>query len=181
MSSILKVLFRSPLVCALALLALGACTSTGGSAGSGNPVRVTLRNYRANQVFELVGESHTDPVAYYSQPRSNASLKVVSDKLADALKKEIDRRGFKHNKKPGRAPSQGGSVLSWSMEIAGPSGIDHWLVGPGTGAKQLQAFQESRSVFFELYNATFAYQAVENDKGKGFFDSGRPNPSGIRQ
>jgi len=181
MSSIPHVLFRPALVCALTLVSLGACASTSGSGGSGDPVRVSLRSYRANQVFELVGESHTNRVDYYSRPRANASLKVVSDKLADALRKELDRRGFQRNKKTGRAPSRGGSILTWSLEIAGPNGIDHWLVGPGTDAKQQQAFQESRRVFFELYNATFAYQAVENDKVKDFFASGRPNPAGIRQ
>ncbi|MAB81057.1 MAG: hypothetical protein CMJ89_17050 [Planctomycetes bacterium] len=181
MSSIPHVLFRRALVCALALVSLGACASTSGSGGSGEPVRVTLRSYRGNQLFQLVAESHTNRVDYYSRPRANASLKVVSDKIADALRKELDRRGFQRNKKPGRAPSQGGSILTWSLEIAGPNGIDHWLVGAGTDAKQQQAFQESRRIFFELYNATFAYQAVENDKGKDFFYNGRPNPSGIRQ
>lgn len=167
------------LILVVATLLLGAaCRST--SIGSGEMVRMTLRDYRSGHQFEIAGESHTNRVEYYSHTRTEASRKVVPDEIAAALADELGRRGFEGHRKAGRAPSQGGSVLSWGLEVASSAGVEHWVVGPGTERGEQLAFQEARKVFLELYNATTSWQTVENDKGRSFFE-GQGRPAGARQ
>jgi len=184
MSSFLTVLLRYVLVsaCALSLsLSATGCASSGSSGGKGEKVRISLRGYKGNQFFELVSESHTNPVEYYSQARTSAARKIIDDELVVALAKEMGKRGFKKNKKPGRAPSQGGSVLTWGIEVARDSGVDHWVVGRGTPGDEMIAFGKVHTVFLEVYNAYNSYQTVTNQSGRNIFDTPKSPPAGVRQ
>ena len=153
----------------LAFLPFGACASTG-SGSDGDRVRITLHDYRNGQFFELAGESHTNRVEYYSTSRSSAARKIITDTKANSLANEMLKRGFKKNHKPGRAPSQGGSLLTWGLEVSRNDEIQHWVVGKGTEIGQQQEFQKTRKAFLDMYNAAFSFQTIENEKGRSFFD-----------
>ena len=174
MSSLRSVLLHSALAL-VPLFTTSGCSSTGGSSADGGKVRVTLRDYKGGRSFELVGQSHTNRLEYYSKVRDSAGRKIVPDDIARALVGELEKRGFKKNRKPGRAPSQGGQLLTWGFEVADTSGVDHWVIGRGSDPAETQAFLASHQVFFELYNTVTSYQTVENEKGRSFFD-GNPAP-----
>lgn len=157
------------------LLCLGfaACASSGGGADTDAPLRVTLRNYRGDQFFELVSEVHTDRVRYYSTPRDSASRKIVDGEVVSALIEELDARGFRKRSKAGRAPSQGGSLLTWGLEVDRGGPVQHWIVGQGTPAEDVLAFQQGMQVFLELYNNVVSFQTIENPDGRQFFENER--------
>jgi len=159
------------------LLTASGCSSTGGSSSDGGRVRVTLRDYKGGHSFELVGESHTSRLEYYSQVRDSAARKIVPDDIAGALVSELNKRGFKKNKKPGRAPSQGGQLLTWGFEVADTSGVDHWVIGRGSSPAEAQAFLNSHQIFFELYNAVTSYQTIQNEQGRSFFNGNTARPA----
>ena len=173
-----KALFRH----AWLLLCLGAasCASSGAEI-SGDELRVTLRNYRAGQNFELVSESHTDRVEYYSTPRDDAARKVVEDDMVAALIGELDKRGFRKQGEVGRAPSQGGSLLTWGLEIDRGGPVEHWIIGQGTEPDELLRFQEGVQVFLELYNNVISFQTIENPEGRNYFDSKTNSAGGLRR
>lgn len=156
--------------CFLASAFLAACASAP-SQPAAIPLLVTLQNLRSGERFQLASESHTDRVTYYSGERSDAARKVQTDEIMSAFVGELDRQGFGKYARPGRAPALGsGDVIRWGLEVEGPSGQAHWLIGTGSPPADWQVFQKCRDTFLQLYNITVSYQAVENAGGRSYFD-----------
>lgn len=132
-------------------------------------MRVTLRNYDAAQLFELVSESHTSRVEYYSQVREDAARKIQSDEVMDALLDELGAQGFEEFAHPGRAPTQKSEVISQSLEIEHGDTTEHWIVGKGSSPVERQRFRECMLAFVQIYNLTASYQALENPQGSQIF------------
>jgi hypothetical protein len=143
-------------------------------------MRVTFRNYGQGARFELVGESHTDRVQYYSQARADASRKIQTDEVMDALIERLEDEGFVTHEQRGPAPdSARGGMITMSLEVARGGDVSHWAVGRGSDPREHQAFLVCMNDFVELYNLTQAYQTIENPEGPGFFEearSKRPSP-----
>jgi len=154
----------------LALPALAACSTPGDPHMATGATRVLLHDYLGGQRFELVSESHTDRVQYYSSPRTDATRKVQLDQVMDALIAELDDLGFSEYRKSGPAPSRGGSVVTRGIEIQRPTGVEHWIVGSGSAPEERLEFNECLSTFMQLYNITQSYQAIENAGGAEVFD-----------
>ena len=164
----------SLLACSLCALVVGCASSSspsgsGGAADDGARMRVTLRDYKGGNVFELVSESHTNRVDYYSAARADASRKIQTDEVMEVLIEELEKQGFKSHRQEGRGPSQGGAVISWGIEVEEGPRTDHWVVGKGSAIDEIQAFSECRDAFLQLYNITASYQAIENPEGKQIF------------
>lgn len=159
---------------ALAASALAACASSGSAAqGDEGALLVSLHDYRQNRVFELASESHTSRVDYYSQSRKDAARKIQSDEVMGALLGELERQGLKDHEAAGPAPSAGGGVLEYGLEVERAGASGHWLIGKGTVPEEAIAFHECAKTFFELYNVTLSLQSVENPEGKALFDRSR--------
>jgi len=164
----------------IGLVSLAGCASPSGSASRDGEHRtcVTLRGYQGDQLFELASESHTDRVEYYSKVRRRAARKVQSDEVMDALVEELDRGGFRRHAQDGPAPSRGGSLLTWSLEIERGEHVEHWIVGQGSQAEERTRFNECMNTFVQLYNVTASYQAVENAEGPDLFEEARARQAG---
>jgi len=164
----------------LGLLALGGallagCASGGGSTSEsteGGRLCVTLFDYAEGRRFSLASESHTDRVAYYSQPRDDAGLKIQADEVVAALVDQMERRGFRRFATEGRAPASGGAVVTRALEIERGGQRSAWIVGKGSEADERRAFFEAMNEFFQLYNISQSYQVIENPGGRDVFDSG---------
>jgi hypothetical protein len=164
-------LSRRALATLLLLPFLAACASSGGGGGGrAQRLRVTLRDYTQGARFELVSESHTDRVTYYSQARSDAARKVQTDEVMRALVREIDGKGFGNHSQEGPAPSQGGRALSRSIEVERDGAVEHWPIGNGSQVDERQAFHVCVDEFLQLYNISASFQAVENPVGRDYFE-----------
>ena len=142
-------------------------------------MRVTLRGYSSGQLFELVSESHTNRVDYYSQSRADAARKIQADEVLEALIDEMESRGFDRHAKSGRAPTQAATkAVSWGFELEVGDEITHWLTGSGAPDEERLAFQECMSAFLQLYNVSASYQTIENPEGPEFFDEPRAGSGG---
>lgn len=154
----------------LSVLPLVACASTG---SGGRALRVALVDFQGGQRFALASESHTDRVEYYSSVRRDASLKVQTDEVMAALVDEFDRLGWSTYAQPGRGPSRGGRAISRSLEVERDGAVQHWVVGDGSELDERRHFAEAMTTFFQLYNITQAFQAIENQEGAELFDERR--------
>ncbi len=181
MSSPLRTLLPRTLRVLFALLLglLSACASAG-AGGAGDRLRVTLLDFAQGQRFELVSESHTDRVAYYSEERRDGARKVEADDVMQALVTELGRQGFGRYHADGAAPTSGHGVITRSFEVESDAGLQHWAVGGGTEPEERIAFNECVKAFLELYNFTSSYQTVDNEKGHGFFEDSKGRPGGGR-
>lgn len=153
-----------------------SCASAGSEARSAAPaerMRVTLRDYEAQQLFELVSESHTSRVEYYSAVRSDAARKIQTDEVVDALIDELEDRGFDDFAQAGQAPSRGNELVSRSLEIERGDKTEHWVVGRGSAADEQLRFHDCMLTFVELYNLTASYQTIENPSGGEIFPQKR--------
>ena len=151
---------------------LAACAATSDPSGTtGDRLRVTLNDYVGGARFELVSESHTDRVAYYSNTRYDAARKIQLDIVMQELITELGRSGFGEFSREGRAPSRGGGVVTRSFEIQSNDGVEHWVVGSGSAPEQRSSFLQCTATFLELYNATQSFQAIENDAGTELFEA----------
>ena len=159
------------------ILLSAACSSSGNRAGdaatSETRMRVTLRNYDAEQLFELVSESHTNRVEYYSHERADAARKIQSDEVMDALVDELDSQGFEEFAQPGRAPTRRNEIVSQAIEIERGDATEHWAVGKGSAAAERLRFRDCMLAFVELYNLTASYQAITNPDGSQIFPRNR--------
>lgn len=152
------------------LLALSSACAAGGSRDASDRLRVTLLDFAKNQRFELVSESHTDRVTYYSEERPDGARKIEADDVMRALVTELDRQGFERYHADGPAPAASHGVLTRSFEIDAEDGLTHWAVGSGSPAEERIAFNECVKAFLQLYNFTSSYQSVDNEKGHEFFE-----------
>jgi len=147
---------------------VASCAST--ESKTGDRLRVTLYDHMGGTSFELVSESHSDRIEYYSTVRSGASRKYQGDRTMAALIEALDDEGFAQYGKGGRAPSATGGVITRSLEIQRNARIDHWAVGEGSAPESKISFHACTNTFLQLYNVTQAYQAIDNESGTGVFE-----------
>ena len=149
-----------------------SCTSTG-SAAPGARLRVTLVDHRAGNRFELVSESHTSSVEYYSTARSDASRKILDDDVMTALIDELDANDFERFARSGRAPSPGGGpgrqVITRSLEIDRGGRVEHWSIGQGSVGAERGKFHACAGAMLQVYSLARSYQAIENPGGPEIF------------
>jgi hypothetical protein len=157
-------------LCLLGLFSAGCSSAGSAPAGDAARLRVTLRDYKGGRRFELVSESHTSRVDYYSEARGDAARKFQSDKVMALLVEELDKQGFDEHEQEGRAPSAGGELITWGLEVQTGDRTRHWIVGRGSAFEDLTDFGECREAFLQLYNVTDSYQAIENPGGKQIFE-----------
>ena len=173
--------------CVLSVLLAFSCSSTPDAPGDrGSALLVTLHDYKNGSRFELASESHTDRVDYYSSERQDAIRKIQTDEVMGAFVAELDKQRFGEYARTGPAPRIGSAdsareALRWGLELVGPAGKLHWLVGKGSTPTDWEDFQSCRSMFLQLYNATMSYQTVTNSKGGQFFDEKARSASGKPQ
>lgn len=164
-----------PHVAGALLVLCASCASTGsGSGGDGARLRVTLRDLRQQQHFELVSESHTSRVDYYSQPRRDGARKIEADEIVAALVTELERQGFDRYLEAGPGPSTSHGVLTRAFEVQQDERVEHWAIGQGTAPEEHAAFNECVEAFLQLYNFTSSFQTVENEAGHAFFEGKEP-------
>lgn len=159
-------------LCLSTLLLLAGCASSGHTGGK---LRVTLVDHAGGRRFELVNESHTSSVEYYSQPRRDAARKIVSDRLLGALLSELNGRGFSDHAQPGAAPSGNASGrVTRSLEVDRGERIDHWSVGSGTDVEERLEFMGCSSAMLEMYNLAQSYQTIDNSGGGAILHGSSP-------
>lgn len=155
---------------ALILGLFASCASTP-SRGAGEALRVTLIDYTEGTRFELVSRTHTDPVAYYSQPRNDASRKIVDDEVAGALVDYLQEQGFTNFSQPGSAPAGGSGRWTRGLEFEGPEGMAHLVTGAGSPNEERQVMVNCTVTFLALYQEAQSFQAIENTSGSAFFQN----------
>lgn len=160
---------------ALMPASLAGCASPSGSssARTGDRLRVTLKDYKSGAYWELVSESHTDRLEYYSTERTGAARKVQTDEVMDALIDELDAQGYDDHAQDGRAPSAGGEVITRALEVDENGDVTHWIVGRGVAPEAWQRFNVCVNQFLQLYNLSASFQTVRNDRGHAFFDEAK--------
>ncbi|MEX1025393.1 MAG: hypothetical protein WD226_09980 [Planctomycetota bacterium] len=154
-----------------------SCAASGPSAE-----RITLREYRVDRaplVFELVSKSSGDELEYFSTTRTDAPRKFVDDELMAALSDHLLKHGCSKYGQAGPAPKRGDAqgLLRSSFEWQAGAEVKHWPIAaplrgvlpPGLIEERTQ-FKGCQQVFLELYNATAAYQAIENTRGNDLFE-----------
>lgn len=152
-----------------------ACSSTPSASGApDDPWRVSLYDYRTQKRFELVNEAHTARVDQYSQMRNSADRKVQTNEIMDELVGWLEEHGFSQLAQPGRAPEQGGSEAVWSMELEGASGARFVLVRKTTPPADHQVCRDLKTGFLQIYNATYAGQAIQLKEGESPFLAPEP-------
>lgn len=161
---------------ALPLLVLAACagprSSNYSSSGESNyispngAIRVTFRDYRSGLVMNLLNESHSDPVEFYSQPRNDASTKIQTDEIVDALLEVFDAKGFERMQYEGPAPQNGGGA-SRAIAVERRGRIQHIVFRPQDARTDRLAFNDCAAAFLEISNLTYGAQTVEGGKFSG--------------
>jgi hypothetical protein len=152
---------------------LCACSSTR-DAVEPTRLRVGLFDYRSEKAFELVSETHTARIAQYGQVRAEASRKVQTDEVMVELVGWLEDEGFAQFAQPGPAPRQGGAEVPWAMEIETEGGVRH-VAGLRTRPQsdQVQCMR-LKAGFLDIYNNTYAGQAVEVREGESPFTAPEP-------
>lgn len=156
-----------------ALGALGASCAGGPATRADAPaaIRVTWRDYETGQHFELVSESHTDPVELYSEVRADASRKVQDDDAMQALLDYFHGEDYDDVAREGRAPRDGRGVVTRAIEVDRDGHVTYLAVGKSSPLRERELLNACTQGFLELYNATQAFQTVDNRGGAGLFDS----------
>ncbi len=168
---LLPLVTLTALVAAVALPLAGGCASTSAaSEAEGDALRITLRDYRVGQRFEIVSRSHTDPVAQYSRRVDDPARKVEEDVVVAKTIEHLASQGFEEFAQVGPAPRAGG--FTKAFEIEGPGGTMHFVVGPGSTAEQQRAMATMARDFIQLYSAIPAFQTVDNPDGARLFEAG---------
>lgn len=168
-----------------ALLLLGACALSACASTPREPsrerdpsraLRVTLRDYRNGQRFELVSESHTSAIELYSQKRASASTKVQSDEVMQGLVDFLREQDFDRHAAPGKAPLQAQGSYTSALEVDRAGQVTHLLGGKAVPAAEQKVLSVCRANFLLLYNETDSWQTVDNRSGEGVFQSSPPQP-----
>jgi hypothetical protein len=172
----------------LVLLLIAACTSSGGASSTsaspaatapakqGQPLRMTVCDYRSGAVFELVNQSHTSAVEQYSKLAGSASRKVQDDEIMSALRAYLDDQGFARLSQVGKAPTYTKGAKAWTLEVADAHGERFLLATPQTGADDMQALRTMLDAVLATYNETQGWQAVDikAKRGEDYFNDQRP-------
>jgi hypothetical protein len=156
----------------LALAALAACGSTGGARpdAKGKPASIVFHDYRSGASLTLVNESHTNRLEQYSKSvrPADATTKVASDEIVDALIQHMASLGFFAKAASGPAPD---TSQEWTqaLEVDAPGGARHMLAQKGIDAGTAKTFREARDAFLEVYNNVFQAQSVEAQPDQQLF------------
>lgn len=149
---------------------LAACQSAPASDGKpGIPTRVSWREYRGEQLLELVNEAHTDRLQQYSEGRADANRKVQSDEIVAALVEHMRSGRYAAFWQPGPAPVAPDGSSMWSLEIEDPSGTFSLVEHTGLALEDKRARRELRQAFIDTYNLTYSLQAVKVKEGESPF------------
>jgi len=141
------------------------------SVEDGTPGRVTLLDYRSQNVLTLVNEAHTDPLEAYTEKRSNASTKVTSNEVFGAMLEYFNDEGWIEISRTGRAPLTATGSMRWALEIESPTGdVQHVAVSLETPKSQMESAIECKLGFMQIFDITQQSQAVENSGGGALFE-----------
>ncbi len=169
---------------ALILPLVASCGSTGGSSRSahaeGEAMRMTFVDHRTQQVCELVSESHTDRLTYYSTPRANASTKVQDDEIMGELLEWLEKNDLGDYAVAGPAPRMGAGMF-WTLEIEGPTGTLHVSETQGTSPDDKQSLRKLMQAVLQTYNITPGYQAVTVDDRSELFKGAKIHEGATKQ
>ena len=160
------------------LLLLPGCAGPGSGGGSGEFLRVALRDYRADARFELVSEGDTDRLKYYSKAREDAGRKFQTDEVMTALVEHLDDEGFSDFAQAGKAPTTGSNVLALSFEVEQGTVIRCWPIGSGSDPGELEHFKTCVRDFLDLYNVSQGFQAVRNPEGHDLLNNSTRQKTG---
>jgi len=155
--------------------ALGGCASTAREPSRerdpSRALRVTLRDYRSGQRFELVSESHTSALELYSEKRASASTKVQSDEVMQGLVDFLREQQFDRHAAPGKAPLQAQGGYTNALEVDRAGQVMHMIGGKSVPAAEQKVLAVCRANFLMLYNQTDSWQTVDNRAGDGVFQT----------
>ncbi len=163
------------MACAAGLLA--ACAGTGSAAPDrfsveeGQPGRVTYVQYGDTTRMTLVNEAHTDPVEAYTEKRADASTKVTSNEVFDAMVGYFEEQGWGAMARSGHAPLASLDGVRWALEVETPAGVEHLTFTLDTPQDRMKAALECKSAFLQIFNLTQQNQAIDNAEGRSLFDS----------
>ncbi len=167
----------------LALFLCGcAASGTSGkerlSLEEGVPTRVSFVDYRNGVRMTLVNEAHTDPVELYSELRTNANTKVISNEVMARMVKYFGEEGFNAHALRGYAPAAARGGELQSIEVESP-GETLFLATVGGESAAANAFRECRTAFLQIQEMTMQAQAIKNEGGDVMFK--QPEPSKKKQ
>jgi hypothetical protein len=157
------------------LLLLAACSSQrSGTTSSdpnapeqkptpGEPVRMTVYDYRTPIQFELVNQSHTTKVDQYSKVRKleEASRKVQEDEVMAALLVWENDNGFQKFAQQGSAPALRSGMRTWALEIETPAGTRYIMEASTASVEDKKQMRKLRDAVIEIFNNTQSWQAVD--------------------
>jgi hypothetical protein len=165
----------------LILSLLAACAATPGASvdGVGAPARVTFSELRNGVTMTLVNESHSDPLALYSQVRNRPGPKVTTDEVMAAMLDHFEDEGW------GRFASAGAAVAITpetyqTLEVDSDGHTTHLLNGPRTPEEARGAFRRCLLAFLQVQELTQQNQAVSNSRGTGIFRDPKAEGGGTR-
>ena len=158
----------------VATLLGSGCAGPGGSGDSGKALRVEFFDYRSNRSLELVSESHTQRLEQYSQVRANANRKVQKDEVMAELVRRLGECSFEQLARPGAAPETPTADVFWSLEVEGPDGTRHALYQRSMITADANACRAMKATFIDVFNQTYALQAVELKDGESPFLAPEP-------
>lgn len=164
-----RLLFLAP------LLLLAACSSQRGGATvadqttgeqvpvKGEPIRMTVYDYRTPIQFELVNQSHTAKVDQYSKVRKleEASRKVSEDEVMAALLAWENENGFQKFAQKGAAPALRSGMRTWALEIETPAGTQYIMEASAASVDDKKQMRKLRDAVIEIFNNTQSWQAVD--------------------
>lgn len=136
--------------------------------------RVSWRDYRVEQLLELVNEAHTDRLEQYSAGRGDANRKVQSNEIVAALVEHMRSGKYEAFWQPGAAPSTNAGGALWSLEIEDPRGSVCLVEHSGLSVEEKRARRELRQAFIDTYNLTYSLQAVKVKDGETPFSEPAP-------
>lgn len=151
------------------LLAACQSASAAGDDKPGIPTRISWRDYRVEQLLELVNEAHTDRLEQYSEGREDANRKVQSDEIVAALVEHMRSGKYAAFWQPGPAPTAPDGSSMWSLEIEDQSGTFSLVEHTGLALEDKRARRELRQAFIDTYNLTYSLQAVKVKEGESPF------------
>ncbi len=161
-----------------AIVGSAGCASSpsGAEAAAGEPLRLTFVDHRTHQVCELVNQSHTDRLTYYSTPRGDASTKVQEDEVMRDLLEWLEDHDLDDYAVAGPAPRMGGGTF-WTLEIEGPGGIVHVTETQATPVEDKEGLRQLMQAVLQTYNVTPGYQAVSVDDPTQLFKREKDRPA----
>ncbi len=148
--------------------ASGATAARGPRAG-GEKLLVRLYDARHELRFELANESHPDLAGVYSEPRTEASLKLAPDTLMAELLEDLGQEGFERLASDGTPPAAPPG-RGW-VEVRTGDRSRSFVVPPDTAAspEQVNAFVHMKLIISEYWSHLGALQYIENPQGKSIF------------